>query len=212
MYITLLGDSIFDNAAYVRGGKNTITHLKERLRGRGDGSDAALCAVDGAVAAGVASQLGKVSPETTHLVVSVGGNDALGEIDVLDMKVSRSADVFNSLADRANAFEERYYQMLTKVLDLALPTTLCTIYYPRMEEPLYQKLAVAALATFNDVIVRQAIYNGLPLIDLRYVCEDDDDYANAIEPSVQGGYKIAQTIEEVADEHNFKRGRMAAYF
>lgn len=210
-YITLLGDSIFDNKSYVRGGKDTITHLRERMQKRGDGSDAALAAVDGAVAAGVATQLRNVSPETSHLIISVGGNDALGEIDVLDMKVSSSADVFNDLADRTATFEERYRRMIEGVLGLNKSTALCTVYYPRMEQAIYQKLAVAALATFNDVIIRQAFLNGLPLIDLRYVCNDDDDYANAIEPSVQGGFKIARIIEELVDNHNFEANRTSVY-
>lgn len=210
--ITLLGDSIFDNKSYVGDGKDTITHLRERMQGRGDGSDAALAAVDGAVAAGVASQLQNVSPETTHLIVSVGGNDALGEIDLLDMKVSSSADVFNDLADRAAAFEERYKRMIDVILGLNKPTALCTIYYPRMEQAIYQKLAVAALATFNDVIIRQAFLNGLPLIDLRLVCNEDSDYANAIEPSDSGGLKIAKTILRVVNEHNFEAHRTEVFF
>ncbi len=182
--ITLLGDSIFDNKSYVGDGKDTITHLRERMKKRGDGSDAVLAAVDGAVAAGVASQLRNVSPETTHLIVSIGGNDALGETGVLDMKVSSNADVFNDLADRTATFEDRYKRMIDMILGLKKPTALCTVYYPRMEQAVYQKLAVAALASFNDVIIRQAFLNGLPLIDLRFVCNEDADYANAIEPRI----------------------------
>lgn len=211
-FITLLGDSIFDNKSYVGGGKDTIAHLRERMEQRGDGSDAALAAVDGAVAAGVASQLRNVPPEATHLVVSVGGNDALGEIGVLDMKVSRSADVFNDLSDRAAAFEDRYRRMIDEVLGLNKPTALCTVYYPRMEQAVYQKLAVAALASFNDVIIRQAFLTGLPLIDLRFICNEADDYANAIEPSVQGGFKIARIIEQLVNNHNFKANRTSVYF
>ncbi len=82
------------------------------------------------------------------------------------------------------------------ILGLKKPTALCTVYYPRMEQAVYQNLAVAALASFNDVIIRQAFLNGLPLIDLRFVCNEDADYANAIEPSVQGGFKIARIIED----------------
>jgi hypothetical protein len=32
------------------------------------------------------------------------------------------------------------------------------------------------------------------LIDLRLVCDSDDDFANPIEPSVRGGAKIAGAI------------------
>jgi hypothetical protein len=123
-----------------------------------------------------------------------------------------SAQVFKELSDRASAFETRYAQMLEAVLNLNMQTALCTIYYPRMEQPTYQKLAVAALASFNDVIIRQAFQHALPLIDLRLVCDDDGDYANPIEPSEAGGAKIADVILQAADVHNFASGRTAVYF
>lgn len=208
-HITLLGDSIFDNKSYVGGGRDVITHLREQMP---DNCKATLAAVDGARAEGVAAQLSKVPDDATHIFVSVGGNDALYEADILQMRVSASAEVFNVLADRASAFEERYKRMLGAVLKLKKPTTLCTVYYPRMEEAFTQKIAVSALSSFNDVIIRQAFASGLPLIDLRFVCSDDADYANAIEPSEAGGAKIAKTILQVAGEHNFEGNRTSVYF
>jgi hypothetical protein len=47
---------------------------------------------------------------------------------------------------------------------------------------------------FNDVITRTAFAIGAALIDLRLICDADEDYANPIEPSVQGGDKIASAI------------------
>ncbi len=208
-HIILLGDSIFDNKSYVRGGRDVITHLRQQMP---DNCKATLAAVDGARAEGVAGQLGKVPDDATHLFVSVGGNDALYEADILQMKVSASAEVFNELSNRASAFEQRYKKMLGAVLNLKKPTTLCTIYYPRMEESFTQKIAVAALSSFNDVIIRYGFLSGLPLIDLRFVCSEDADYANAIEPSEAGGAKIAKTILQVAGKHNFEGNRTSVYF
>ena len=45
-HIVLLGDSIFDNAAYVRGGPDVVTQLRELLP---RGWQATLAAVDGAI-------------------------------------------------------------------------------------------------------------------------------------------------------------------
>lgn len=208
-HITLLGDSIFDNKSYVGGGRDVITHLREQMP---DNCKAALAAVDGARADGVAIQLNRVPDDATHLFVSVGGNDALYEADILQMKVSASAEVFNELSNRASAFEERYKRMLDAVLKLKKPTTVCTIYYPRMEEAFAQKISVSALASFNDAIIRQAFAAGLPLIDLRSVCSENADYANSIEPSEAGGAKIARTILQVAGEHNFEAIRTSVYF
>jgi hypothetical protein len=68
-----------------------------------------------------------------------------------------------------------------------------------------QRLAVTALTLFNDAILRAAFARGLPLIDLRLVCDDDADYANPIEPSSQGGEKIVRAIARLLAEHDFSR-------
>jgi lysophospholipase L1-like esterase len=207
-HIILLGDSIFDNRSYVNGGKDTIANLREQMP---DGWAASLLAVDGSVAAGVARQLSGVPADATHLFISVGGNDALGEMGILQMPASSAAEVFNELSNVAAGFEERYKRMLGAVQGLGKPTAVCTIYYPRYPDARMQKVAVAALGSFNDVIIRQAFLAGLPLIDLRYVCNEDADYANPIEPSVAGGAKIAATIIAVANYHRFEESRTGAY-
>jgi hypothetical protein len=42
---------------------------------------------------------------------------------------------------------------------------------------------------------------GLPLLDLRLICDEADDYANPIEASVQGGAKIAASIARLVISH-----------
>ena len=42
----------------------------------------------------------------------------------------------------------------------------------------------------------------LPLIDLRILCNDDQDFANPIEPSCIGGMKIAKAINKVIVNHD----------
>ncbi|HEY8462328.1 MAG TPA: SGNH/GDSL hydrolase family protein, partial [Blastocatellia bacterium] len=85
-------------------------------------------------------------------------------------------------------------------------------YYPRIPDPFMRKIAVAALATFNDVIIRQAFLAGVPLIDLRLVCDEDSDYANEIEPSEKGGGKIASAVARLVSEHNFEKRRTEVFF
>jgi hypothetical protein len=75
-----------------------------------------------------------------------------------------------------------------------LPIAVCTIYDGRFPDPRRQRLVVTGLALFNDVITREAFARGLPLVDLRLICGEDADYANPIEPSVQGGAKTAAAI------------------
>ena len=90
--------------------------------------------------------------------------------------------------------------MLAEVLAHGLPAAICTIYYPRFPDPDLQKVAVAALAVFNDCIVRAALAHRLPLLDLRFVCTEEGDYADPIEPSAQGGEKIAGAIAGMLED------------
>jgi hypothetical protein len=189
-HIVLLGDSIFDNAAYVRGGADVVAHLRRMLPA---GWSASLMAVDGAVIRDVPRQLGRVPADATHLVVSAGGNDALGHSGLLDRRASSSAQVLGWLADAAAAFEQDYRRMLSDVLARGLPLTVCTIYNGNLG-PEVHRLAATALTVFNDVILRLATEQVLSVIELRLVCADAADYANPIEPSVRGGEKIAQAI------------------
>jgi len=208
MHVVLLGDSVFDNGAYVGGGPDVVAQLRERLP---RGSQATLLAVDGSVASGVERQLARLPEGATHLVVSTGGNDALGRVDILQEGASTAAEVLERLAEVSCHFERNYRLMVAALLARRLPCALSTIYYPRFTNPLMQRLAVSALAHFNDPIQRAAFTNGLPLIDLRLVCDSEEDYANPIEPSARGGAKIAAAIARLVTEHDFSRGRTEVF-
>ena len=87
--------------------------------------------------------------------------------------------------------------MLDAAVVHGLPIVVCTIYDPRFGDRLRQRLALAGLALFNDVIIREAFARRLPLLDLRLVCSEDAEFANPIEPSVQGGRKIAAAVADM---------------
>jgi len=208
-HIVLFGDSIFDNKVYVgENGKAVITHLRERLP---NGWQATLKAVDGSMIENVSEQLLDTPTDATHFVVSVGGNNAIMNSDILQMKADSSAEVLSEIADRREIFELHYEKMLQNLLSKNLPTAVCTIYFPNFPETIFQRLAVTALSVFNDVIIRQAIINDLPIIDLRLICNETDDYANEIEPSDKGGKKIAAKILELINKHEFSNRRTQVF-
>lgn len=208
-HIVLLGDSIFDNKAYVSGEPDVVAHLRAMIP---LDWTATLSAVDGSLVEHVGSQLAS-SPETaTHFVVSTGGNNALMNADVLNLTVNSSAEVFRVLSNRIETFEKQYRKMLETVLSRNLPIVVSTIYNPNFDESELQKIATAALAPFNDVIIRQAIMAGIPFLDLRLVCSEKADYANEIEPSSRGGRKIAAKILEAIETHDFSNKRTSVYF
>jgi len=144
-------------------------------------------------------------------MVSIGSNDALGWSDILDQGVHAPAEALTMLADMRDQFAADYQAMLRAVLHEDCPTALCTIYYPRFPDPILQRLAVTALTIFNDGILVHAFAAGLPVLDLRLICHGDADYANPLEPSVQGGAKIAAAIIRLLAEHDFTRRHSEVY-
>ena len=189
-HVILLGDSIFDNGVYVPGGPDVVKQLQSELP---FSSKASLLAVDGAVTRGVLSQLSRLPSDATHLVVSAGGNDALGASHILGQSVGNVAEAVSLLEVAQSRFARDYDEMADAVLARGLPTAFCTVYDTPPSGP-DQRIIRTALAVFNDAITRTAFSRGAALIDLRLLCDEDADYANPIEPSVHGGAKIAAAI------------------
>ncbi len=209
-HVALLGDSIFDNGAYVAPGEPAvIDQLRTALP---QGWDAMLLAVDGSVTDGVAEQLARVSPGVSHLVISSGGNDALGRLDMLTEPAQSVADALARQASIGEQFERSYSHMLHAVTRRGLPAALCTIYYPNFTDRDMQRLAVAGLATFNDVILRAAAAARLPVVDLRLIFTEPADYANPIEPSARGGEKLARVLARIVTEHDFAARQTSIYW
>jgi hypothetical protein len=154
--------------------------------------------------------LTKLPDDATHLAVSVGGNDALGHSGVVSDQTTSAAKGFQRLAAAQTEFRRDYREMLRAVLQEQKPTLLCTIYdaIPGLPPP-----AVAGLSAFNDVIVREAALHGLPVLDLRLLCDEARDYSDLspIEPSEHGGAKIVQGIKHVLSTHNFAQRQCVVY-
>lgn len=191
MHVVLLGDSIFDNAAYTGVEPDVVEHLRSILP---SGWNASLLAVDGSVTFDLSSQVREVPADASHLVVAIGGNDALENSDLLALPVRSTTEALDLFHGRVRTFESNYRSAIEEVLELGRPTTLCTIYNGNMPDPDQARHVRIALAMFNDVILRSAFELGLQLIELRLVCNEPADYANPIEPSGRGGRKIAKAI------------------
>jgi hypothetical protein len=189
-HVVLLGDSTFDNAAYVAGGPDVVALTRHAL---GPGARATLLAVDGSVVAGLDRQLEHVPSDATHLVVSTGGNDALGASPILEARTAKVGDAVAQLAQLQARFRSEHLRMVQAVAARGLPLAVATIYDANFPPPQGQVVATA-LSVFNDVITRNATSVGADLIDLRLICSEPADYANPIEPSVIGGRKIAAAI------------------
>ncbi|MBX9900678.1 MAG: SGNH/GDSL hydrolase family protein [Alphaproteobacteria bacterium] len=191
-HLVLLGDSIFDNAIYVPGELAVIDHMRHTLPASWK---ATLIAHDGDVVANVENQIAKIPLDATHLVVSIGGNDALNALGIFSDRVDTVGEGLLQLSQIRRDFQRRYRTMLWQVLSAELPLAICTIYDAIPDLSVESQ---TALAIFNDTIVREAFAAKVPVIDLRLVCTERNDYSalSPIEPSEVGGRKIALAIAE----------------
>jgi len=189
-HIVLIGDSIFDNAKYVPDGLSVIEHLRQLMP-----SDwqATLLAVDGDETHHVRSRT-KTIPETaTHLIVSVGGNDAISYLPIFKDRVANIGEALLHLAKIRNDFCTDYKAMLNHLMSFSRPVAVCTIHTSVPDLGAAEK---TALALFNEIILQEAFLANVSVINLRLICNEAIDYSEVspIEPSHAGGKKIAKAI------------------
>jgi len=207
-HIVLLGDSIFDNAPYVNSGEDVIHHLRRKIPSTWK---ATLLAIDGSIATDVNEQVQKLPIDTTHLFLSVGGNDALRNISYLYQQAQSVAEVTIEFANLTKIFSKDYSNALNGLLKKQLPTSVCTIYNPNYEQDNQNTIATSGLTFWNDVITQTAIANGLPIIELRQIFTNPSYYANPIEPSGIGADKLSDQILEILQNHDFTQSRTIVY-
>lgn len=192
-HVALLGDSIFDNASYVAGGTSVIEHLRRRLP---EEFRATLLAVDGSRVSNVADQIDALPSDVTHLVLSIGGNDArYSAPELFTQAPSPMAESLDRVAKVVGQFAHEHHELLVSLKQCEKPLTVCTIYDSIPGPSAAERIG---LSVFNDAITRNSFRVGASLIDLRLVCDLPHDYGKdfPIEPFAQGGEKIAQAIAD----------------
>ena len=216
-HIVLFGDSIFDNSPYVDPGELDVPNQLRTLV-KGDCKVTHL-AIDGHKNRHIRNQLNDLPSDSTHLFLSVGGNDGLDHLSIFNQPIETIGEALQKMFLIGENFKKEYSSMLDNVLTYKLPTTVCNIYYPRffsnslervvsylpmmVDGEKLQQMTMAAETIFNDIIMFEVFKRNLPLIDLRILCNDDKDFANPIEPSCIGGMKIAKVINKIVDVHRF---------
>jgi hypothetical protein len=200
-HLALLGDSILDNGAYTEGGPDVVTHVRAMLPA---GWRATLLALDGSLIGDLDGQLSGLPPDTTHVVVSMGGNNVLMNLDILRLRVRSEPEALMKLGQRIAVFERAYRRAIKRVVSLGREMAVCTIYNANLDTAAGAEAlgfsseeaaaALVVLTRYNDAILRVAFEAKLRVIELRLVCTEPADYANTIEPSIRGGEKIARAI------------------
>jgi lysophospholipase L1-like esterase len=194
MHIALLGDSILDNARYVARDQSVCDQLSRSLP---QGHPCSLVAVDGDTTRNVFVQLQRLPATATHLVLSVGGNDALAWLPTLDRPCRSVMEAMGHLNHIQSEFRTHYERLLAQLAQLRKPTLVCTVYdaVPGLTTALQ-----TALSLFNDVVTRTAMCHPFEILDLRTLLNEPGDFSamSPIEPSEQAGRKLAHSIQQWA--------------
>ena len=124
-HIVLVGDSIFDNAPYVDEGDSVIEQLSSWLP---EDSKCTLLARDGDVTSQVNDQLRHLPSDTTHLIISCGGNDALQNVGQLLEPVTDAGEAFDLFSEIRRSFQQTYIRMLFSCKQKVSNLTVCAVY------------------------------------------------------------------------------------
>ena len=199
-YITLLGDSIIDNKTYVQKGElSVLEHLEniseyEYTQLAFDG-DTTLNVLNGQLLSpGIAT--------SSHLVLSIGGNDLLQNLSFLyEGPVDKINDAVAGVQQYIfKPLEQRFETIIEKLSSHRANLLLCTVYegdLGRTDE--FRDVLDSSkimVSSFNDIVYKTARKYNADVLELRHIFTSPDDYANPIEPSHIGGEKLAQAITD----------------
>ena len=92
IHLLMLGDSVFDNGTYVPGEPDVKAQVTERLKLLSHPTELTFKALDGALMQDVLNhQIQDIPKDTTHIALSIGGNDLLGLSLYLEKKKEKAS-------------------------------------------------------------------------------------------------------------------------
>jgi len=199
-YITLLGDSIIDNKTYVQKGELSVLEHLENI----SEYEYTQLAFDGDTTLNVLNgQLLSPSIATSsHLVLSIGGNDLLQNLSFLyEGPVDKINDAVAGVQQYIfKPLEQRFETIIQRLSSHRANLLLCTVYegdLGRTDE--FRDVLDSSkimVSSFNDTVYKTASMYNADVLELRHIFTTPEDYANPIEPSHLGGEKLAQAITD----------------
>ena len=183
--VVLLGDSILKNNSYVSDEKGVDNILKER------NITVYSLAENNSKIVDVYSQISKIpldiNNKSTTIFLSSGGND------ILSFYVDQNGDANDTgfLNTMLAAYKKLVKSIQTRMTECKI--VLLDIYYPTSNQfsqyrPVIEK--------WNSLIANYARENSLGLLQISQSVTANEDFTLGIEPSEQGGEKIAQQIAD----------------
>jgi lysophospholipase L1-like esterase len=193
--VSLLGDSIIDNKVYVGEGELSVTeHLQHN-----SSSNFTMIAVDGDTTEDVLeNQLDNLKEPVSHIVLSIGGNDLLQNLHLLQDETSGMKFALEKSSDLIGEIQENYTKILQHLSNYDAKVLLCTVYEGDLKSDVmlaqFDKAGQAMLKMHNDTVYYLASKFEVDILELRNIFTNEEDYANPIEPSHIGGEKLAKAI------------------
>jgi len=194
-YVSLLGDSIIDNKVYVGDDELSVTeHLQHN-----SSSNFTMIAVDGDTTEDVLeNQLDNLKEPVSHIVLSIGGNDLLQNLHLLQDETSGMKFALEKSSELIGEIQENYTKILEHLSNYDTKVLLCTVYEGDLKSDVmlaqFDKAGQAMLKMHNDTVYYLASKFEVDVLELRNIFTNKEDYANPIEPSHIGGEKLAKAI------------------
>jgi len=200
-HLALLGDASLANGRYTAPEPDTATQVQQQL----PDWTVTLLAAGGATMAEIPAQLQRFPAGVDLAVLSVGGNDALEHVGLLQQPSKSSSDTLDALHRMVQEFAEKYDKVVPVLSRLAGRVLLCTIYEAPLVGENTASRARVVLTLLNDYILRTAARGGMDVLDLRSICSSKDDFVMQIEPSAKGAAKIGQAVARAATGQGGRR-------
>jgi len=150
--------------------------------------------------------------DATHVGIALDGGWTIETSGLLKSGAKSIEGALETLASAADEFENVFTSLIDAALETRLPTIVCTLVPSRHLEPSQQQVAATALAIFNDRILRRAFAARLSIVELRLVCDEDEDYASETLLSRAGVRKVANVARSALYEISQEPGRTRVYF
>jgi hypothetical protein len=199
--LALVGDGILANGAHTKGAPDSAAALRQLL----PAWTVSLVAGEGSTMSDVESQLVKLPADVDLAVLSVGGNDAMRHVDLLQLPAASSGETLDALIAMADGFAGIYERVVKSVRERVPRLVLCTMYEPPLVGKNTANRARVLLTMLNDGVFRAAYRRGLDVLELRAICTDAADFTQQISPSATGAAKIARAIAAIAAGTDGKR-------
>ena len=150
--------------------------------------------------------------DATHAIIFIEGNHAIEQSGLLYSRADAHAQTLEQLSLAADEFERTLARLIHVAQAARLVIMVCTMFQPNYKDPARQRTACAALAVFNDRVIKRAAEARVSLIDLRLICNEPEDYDKPTQLSKSGLQKAANVVRFAMFELDAAPRRSEVFF